>query len=1000
MRNLKNQVDSTDSRNLDDSNSLIVVFDINDKIVGFNRKCELLTGYTFEEVKGQSIQDLFLLASSPHFGGKHYKSVNDKKTPDEYINCWKTRNGDILEITWSNQLLMDGAYKATHVIATGTSYARKLEKDEKDETNLQHLNNVEQQEIINNLLFIAMEDTAMDTKLQHCLENIQASSWIPDESNLEIYILNNEMGSIVLKTQQEVQNETLVVSTVSDYRNKICQKSINSGHSSFNPGLYNANSDKVDNTPYYSVPIKSGSTILAILIVHLEQSHAQDIRELFFLRTAANVLTVIIERYNIQASLQHHHSKELTTQGNTQFGDWSWSSINNIINCSPQINKIFGLETDNVCYNIQDYLLRIKSEDTAKVLRFLRDSIDYKNPLKLQHSIITPSGDERIVEIKGNLIRNEAGDITGASGTLQDVTDNLQTQRSLQLITHVFEAVQESIVICDADKKIIKANQMFTSNTGYLENEIIGKNLFDLYSEKQDININDNIWNDIKNKGSWHGEVLNKRKNGEIYPEYRTVTAITDEHKEISHYIVASMNITDKKVSEECIHQLVHYDSLTKLPNKSFIKQLLTSEIESARVQHKKLAVLFLNLDGLKRINDSMGHHIGDDLLVGMAQRLSQCTREIDIVSRWDSDEFVILLPNITNPNEVVSMINNIHQCIIEPISTLNQKEVVINSSIGVSLYPTDNQDATLLIQNAAMAMRNAESNGGNGYQFYTPDINIAVIERLGIETGLRSALELNHFELYYQPIIDIEQQIITGAEALIRWHHPKKQLISPNKFIPIAEDSHLIIPIGSWVLDQACQQCKSWQKHSETNLKISVNLSALQFRDKNLPAIVSNALNKHGLDPSQLTLELTESAVMDDIAQTMKSLRMLKDIGVSLSIDDFGTGYSSLAYLKRFPIDILKIDRTFVRDVDTNDDDKSIVSSIIALGNSLKLSIIAEGVEKIEHMPLLNALHCNEAQGYYISKPLPASEFERFVQQWHVNHHVEKNIVLKHAHV
>jgi EAL domain-containing protein (putative c-di-GMP-specific phosphodiesterase class I) len=287
------------------------------------------------------------------------------------------------------------------------------------------------------------------------------------------------------------------------------------------------------------------------------------------------------------------------------------------------------------------------------------------------------------------------------------------------------------------------------------------------------------------------------------------------------------------------------------------------------------------------------------------------------------------------------------------------------------------------LIQNASMASNKAKENGGNCYKFYTSKINLAVIERLSIETGLCTALELDQFELYYQPIIDLQSLNITGAEALIRWNHPQKGLISPDKFIPIAEDSGLIIAIGKWVLYQACAQCKQWQQDGHDEISMSVNLSATQFRDINLSTTVRDALFKSGLDPSFLTLEITESAIMDNVNQTIESLLMLKDIGVSLSIDDFGTGYSSLAYLKRFPIDKIKIDRSFVQDIDRNSDDKSIVQSIIAMGHGLKLSVVAEGLEKKEHLNLLSSEYCEEAQGYYISKPLCVEKFNTFIRQW-----------------
>ena len=435
--------------------------------------------------------------------------------------------------------------------------------------------------------------------------------------------------------------------------------------------------------------------------------------------------------------------------------------------------------------------------------------------------------------------------------------------------------------------------------------------------------------------------------------------------------------------TEQQVHQLVHYDQLTKLPNKSLIKQHITREITTSKKSNKKIAIIFLDLDGIKRINESMGHTLGDDIIKIIAKRLQQCISSDDLVGRWEGDEFVIILSDVKLAEEVFSTVQNIFQRFLEPISLLQQKQLVISTSIGISIYPADGNNTMTLVQNADMAMHIVKSKGGNGHLFYTDDMNDVVTERLGIETGLRAALEQNQFELYYQPLVNIETQKITGAEALIRWNHPTKGLIPPDKFIPVAEDSDLIIPIGEWVINQACAQCKLWRQHGIDNLKVSVNVSARQFRDNTLPNTVKDALEKTGLNPADLTLELTESSIMEDVEQTIENLHLFKKIGVSLSIDDFGTGYSSLAYLKRFPIDKLKIDRSFVQNVDNNADDKSIVRSIISLGHNLNLSIIAEGVEKIEHMNLLDSLDCEESQGYYISRPLPLNQFIEFVLLW-----------------
>jgi len=570
----------------------------------------------------------------------------------------------------------------------------------------------------------------------------------------------------------------------------------------------------------------------------------------------------------------------------------------------------------------------------------------------------------------------------------QTGADTSISKQELRLTNHVFESVQESVVVCDDRRNIVKINHTYSSTTGFHKDDVIGYELFAFSSDRHDPGFYDNIWNEVRSSGFWHGEIWNRCKNGDEYPEWRSVSAVTDEHGEINHYIAISMDISEKKESERRINQLVHYDQLTNLPNKRLFQQILNDTIVEARRHNHQLAVLFFDLDGLKRINDSLGHHTGDNVLKIMAQRLCDHMYDNGIVSRWASDEFIMVTPCTSQTGELSAMINTIYHQLIEPITFSDKKQLVVGNSIGVSLYPADGKNAISLIQNAAMAMHKAKNNGGNCYQFYTSEMNVAVIERLSIETGLRSALELGQFELYYQPLVDLRNKNIISAEALIRWNHPKRGMISPDDFISVAEDTDLIIPIGEWVINKACAQCKAWQLDGQGNLKISVNLSAIQFRDKNLFNVVSNALSMSGLDPSQLTLELTESAIMDNVQQTIESLNMLKEIGVSLSIDDFGTGYSSLAYLKRFPIDKLKIDRSFVKDVDMSSDDSSIVKSIITLGHNLKMSIIAEGIEKPEHLYALDDMQCEEGQGYFISEPLPANQFHDFIQHWQKHSH------------
>lgn len=485
----------------------------------------------------------------------------------------------------------------------------------------------------------------------------------------------------------------------------------------------------------------------------------------------------------------------------------------------------------------------------------------------------------------------------------------------------------------------------------------------------------------LEQQGHYHNEeVLYRRKNGEIFYGSNSAVAVHDAQGRLLYFDGVISDITERKHTEQQVYRLAHYDMLTGLPNRVLLQDRLGQALREARRHSTRLALMFLDLDRFKDVNDSLGHEVGDRLLKIVARRLEECVRESDTVCRQGGDEFLLLLGDVADNDAAVHIAEKVLISLSQPY-LLGSHDLRLTPSIGISQFPDDAADTETLIRNADAAMYHAKERGRANYQFYTRDMHVSVNERLSLENSLRLALERHEFRLYYQPQVELVSGRITGMEALIRWQHPTQGLVEPSRFIAIAEQSGLIAAIGEWVLRAACRQNRLWQQSGLAALPVAVNLSAIQLRRQNLDKTIALILDETGLDTRHLELELTESAVMHDSRETGDMLQRLNAIGVSLAIDDFGTGYSSLSYLKRFQIDRLKIDRTFVQDVTVDSDDAAITTAIISLARSLRVRTLAEGVETREQCQFLRQCGCDEVQGYYFSRPLPAEEFEALLR-------------------
>jgi len=538
----------------------------------------------------------------------------------------------------------------------------------------------------------------------------------------------------------------------------------------------------------------------------------------------------------------------------------------------------------------------------------------------------------------------------------------------------VFFNSSEGILVTDSNRKIIAANPSFTRITGYQEQDVLGKTPSFLKSQRHDQQFFDGVETVLSKYEKWQGEIWNRRKNGEIHPQWLSIIPVVNNGR-TEQFIGIFTDISGFLSNNAVMRSHAYSDSLTGLPNRMLLYDRLTFMLNLARRRNGIMCVLYLDINRFKMINDTLGYSLGDQLLQNVAARLKSSTREVDSVFRLGDDEFAILLEDIDKPQDASRVAKRILSACAKPF-VMKEQEMYVTVSIGVSLYPNDGEHFEQLLKNAETAMLRAKELGISNYQHYKPSMNTQAYESLTLEYNLQKALKNNQFRVYYQPIIQLNTNEIIGAEALIRWGHPELGIITPAQFVPLAEETGLILPIGEWVLETACETMQQWNMKTGRSLFVSVNLSARQFQQPELVANITRVLERSGLSPSQLKLEITESIGMKNPVQTLNTLRELKELGILFAIDDFGTGYSSLSYLKQFPIDTIKIDKSFVMEMEAYTNDSAIVDAVIALAHSLNVDVIAEGVETADQVNYLRSKSCDKVQGFYYSRPVSTDDF------------------------
>ncbi|WP_226496538.1 putative bifunctional diguanylate cyclase/phosphodiesterase [Ferribacterium limneticum] len=666
-----------------------------------------------------------------------------------------------------------------------------------------------------------------------------------------------------------------------------------------------------------------------------------------------------------------------------------------IIYFNSAAQRLLGYSADEVVnrvtpmiFHLADELISRAEALTAELQRPVAAGFDVfiaglgiKAQYDTDWTLVHKDGSRLPVSLAVSVLRDAQGRIQGYLGIAADISVRRKLEQDLRIAAIAFES-QAAILVTDARQRILRVNAAFTELTGYSADEAIGQTPRLLKSGRQESAFYKGMWETLERNGHWQGEIWNRRKNGEVFPEWLTINGVRDGQGKITHYVSTFSDISNLKVAESEIHNLAFYDPLTGLPNRRLLLNRINKACSAGKRSGKYGALLIIDIDHFKTLNDTLGHDVGDRLLVDVATRLGACIREGDTAARQGGDEFVVMLEELGSDAESAgvqaeTVAEKIRVELGMPYLLGDDAEYVRTASIGISLFLGQEKSTDVLLKQSDIALYKAKDAGRNTIRFFDNAMQTALDERAALEAGLRRALARNELLLHVQPQVDTQRRLI-GAEALLRWQPPGKPMVPPGDFIPLAEETGLIVAVGLWVLDQACAGLRRWADDPRTSgLSMAVNVSARQFRQADFVMQVGDALSRHGANPHLLKLELTESLLLDNVEDTVAKMQALRATGVRFSLDDFGTGYASLAYLKRYPFEQLKVDRSFISDITHNPDAAAIVRAIIAMGNTLRLGVVAEGVEASVQHDYLVEHGCSQFQGYLFGKPMSFADFE-----------------------
>lgn len=669
----------------------------------------------------------------------------------------------------------------------------------------------------------------------------------------------------------------------------------------------------------------------------------------------------------------------------SELGLWDWNLETDEVH-HTQLHALFGLDAEQVRTVAADLKPRLHPDDLPLLRRTLVEHLkgrteDYRVEYRVRHA----QGRWCWIEDRGRAVETDAeGKVLRMLGTRRDITAQKEQEEQQRLAATVFEAASEGIAILDADFQLLAVNQAFCDVTGHGRAELIGRNALELPSSRDARRHSQAIDQALEQQGRWQGELVEARKSGELYPQWLQLNSVRDGRGGTVNIVGFYTDLSARRESEERLRYLAHYDELTGLANRALFRMRLHEAAQRIRLNGRSLALLHVDLDRFKLLNESLGHELADQLLKKMAQRLANAVPEADTVARLSGDEFAVLFDGYTNLSSLVRVTTRLLDKLRVP-QRVGGHEVVISASVGISLLSDASFDLNALVSQADMAKQHAKHLGGDSFQFYTESLRASTLERLQLENQLRKAIDEGQLLVYYQPKLCLRTGQLHAAEALVRWQHPEWGMVPPSEFIGLAEETGLIAPMGEFVLRQACWQACEWLRQG-MEVRVSVNLSVYQLRQGKLVSLVRQVLQESGLAPHLLELELTESQLIDSVEHIIVTFEQLHALGVKLAIDDFGTGYSSLSYLKRFPVDYVKIDQAFIRGLLEGSQDAAITRAIIAMAKSLQLKVVAEGVETLEQLAFLREHGCDEVQGYLISRPVDAGAFKALLQRPHAH--------------